>query len=338
MERVRGSTTRAGRTGFPLLILSLAVLWISIACGDQAPLRETDAALAAPRSGKILFVQHGDIYVWENGKTRRLLEVGDAAWPRWSPDGSRIAFVRMGDAYSDLYVVGSDGQGLQRLTRNQPSYTPGSYQYVQNAVWALSPAWSPDGSTIAYVSDLNTLKNFLWLIPASGGTPQRIEASTRLGDNVDQPSFSPDGTKIVFIHRVNREDGLQRRTDLWVVDLRTGALTPLIQGGDGQYAPAWSPDGNWIVYVGRHGEANDLFAIPATGGEPVQLTRSGVVAAPTWSPDGRALAFLQLEGGGFAVYTVDFSIGPDGRPRVGEPKKLFEAESIDAVSGLSWTR
>ncbi|MCX2725941.1 LpqB family beta-propeller domain-containing protein [Thermomicrobium sp. 4228-Ro] len=294
--------------------------------------------MAASPGGRILFVQDGDIAVWENGKIHRLLRLGNAAWPRWSPDGARIAFVRFGDAYSDLYVARSDGQGITQLTRNQPSFTPGSYQYVQNAVWALSPAWAPDGTTIVYVSDLNSLKNFLWLIPADGGTPQRIEASTRLGDNVDQPAFSPDGTRIVFVHRVTREDGLQRRTDLWIVDLRTGELTPLVEGGDGQYAPAWSPDGQWIAYVGRHGEANDLYVVPASGGQPVQLTSTGLVATPTWSPDGRFIAFLQVDGADFAVYAIEFSIGADGTPRTSEPKKLFAVNGIDAVSGLSWTR
>jgi TolB protein len=242
----------------------------------------------------------------------------------------------LGDAYSDLYIADTSTGEIRQLTRNRPPFTPGSYEYVQNAVWALSPAWSPDGQRLVYVSDRNTLKNFLWLIPSAGGTPELIQATTRLGDNVDQPAFSPDGSRIVFIHRVTREDGLQRRTDLWIVDLRSGNLTPLVQGGDGQYAHAWSPDGQWIVYVGRHGESNDLFLVPAMGGQPIQITDSGVVASPTWSPDGRAIAYLQLERDGFAVYVLELRIGADGRPQATEPRKLFTAERIDAVSGLSW--
>ncbi len=339
MERAGRSTTRSRRTGLSLLSVGvLALLFLLGACAPEAAPSDSETLLAASPSGRMLFVQHGDIYVWENGKIRRLLQLGDAAWPRWSPDGTRIAFVRFGDAYSDLYVARSDGQGIVQLTRNQPASTPGSYQYVQDAVWALSPTWAPDGETIVYVSDLNSLKNFLWLIPSAGGTPQRIEASTRLGDNVDQPAFAPDGTRIVFTHRVTREDGLRRRTDLWIVDLRTGELTPLVEGGDGQYAPVWSPDGQWIAYVGRHGEANDLYVVPATGGQPVQLTSTGLVASPTWSPDGRFIAFLQLERDRFAVYTIELSIGPDGMPRAGDPKKLFDGDDIDPVSGLSWTR
>ncbi len=307
---------------------------MAFGCGDTV--EGPDRAIAATANGRILFIQHGDIAVWENGKTRRLLQLGDATWARWSPDGRRVAFVRLGDAYSDLYSADTSTGEIRQLTRNRPPFTPGSYEYVQNAVWALSPAWSPDGQRLVYVSDRNTLKNFLWLIPSAGGTPELIQATTRLGDNVDQPAFSPDGSRIVFIHRVTREDGLQRRTDLWIVDLRSGNLTPLVQGGDGQYAPAWSPDGQWIVYVGRHGESNDLFLVPAMGGQPIQITDSGVVASPTWSPDGRAIAYLQLERDGFAVYVLELRIGADGRPQATEPRKLFTAERIDAVSGLSW--
>lgn len=294
--------------------------------------------VAAATQGKILFVQNGDIFICQNGRIETFLKLGNAAWPRWSPDGSQIVFVRLGDAYSDLYLASTDTRMLRQLTRNQPTSTPGSYAYVQNAVWALSPTWSPDGSLIAYISDLNTLKNFLWLIPAIGGAPQRVEATTRLGDNVDQPSFSPDGTRIVFVHRAMREDGLQHRTDLWIVNLRTGELRPLLQGGDGQYAPSWSPDGQWIAFIGRHNGANDLFVISPEGGEPFQLTTSGTVSSPTWSPDGQMLAYLQLDDDGFSVYVMSFGTDADRRPVKGKPRKLFTASDIDAVSGLSWAR
>lgn len=336
---MRGGTAGAPRNGLRLRRLLLTILaLVTLSCGPaSSAIPEVRQAAAAP-TGKILFVQEGDLYVWENGKTRRLLQFGDAAWARWSPDGSRLAFVRMGDAYSDLYVATADGQNIQQLTRNRPGATPGSYQYVQNAVWALSPAWSPDGRQIAYVSDLNTLKNFLWLIPSTGGSPQRIEASTRLGDNVDQPSFSPDGRKLVFIHRATREDGLQRRTDIWIVDLQTGELTPLVQGGEGQYAPSWSPDGAWIAFIGRHDGSTDLYVVPATGGQPVRLTDSGTVTAPTWSPEGRALAYLQLERDGFVAYSAEFAVDTAGNPHLGQRQKLFASAKIDAVSGLSWTR
>ncbi len=335
MNRV-GNRRRPALTGRLLLCVLAALTMLVTACGEPDPIANPEWVAGAAPKGRILFVQHGDIYLWQDGKIRRLLQLGDAASPSWSPDGSRFAFVRFGDAFSDLYVAGADGQGVRQLTKNQPALQPGSEAYVRNSVWALDPAWMPDGQQIVYVSDLNSAKNYLWLIPSGGGAPRLVQASTALGDNVESPTVSPDGTRIAFAHRTTTDDGLRRRTDLWVLNLSTGELAPLVQGGDGSYAPAWSPDGSWIAYVGRHGEANDLFVVPATGGDPVQLTTTGAVGSPAWSPDGTMIAFLQLEGSTFEVQYVDFTVGADGRPSAGEPKRLFRAEAIDVPSGLSW--
>lgn len=329
---------RRQRTAVARLLLSvvIATVFLAVACGEPDPIANPEWVAGASPKGRILFVQHGDIYLWQDGKIQRLLELGNAASPSWSPDGSWFAFVRFGDAFSDLYVARADGQGMQQLTQNQPPLQPGTQAYVANSVWALDPAWMPDGQRIVYVSDLNSVKNYLWVIPSTGGTPQQIPASTVPGDNVESPAVSPDGTRIAFAHRATTDDGLRRRTDLWILNLTTGEVVPLVQGGDGSYAPAWSPDGNWIAYVGRQGEANNLYVVPSGGGEPVQLTTSGAVASPTWSPDGSMVAFLQLDGGTFEVQYIEFTVEPDGRPRAGEPKRLFEAEAIDAPSGLSW--
>jgi len=329
-RRQRGAVARL------LLSVLMATALLAAACGEPDPIANPEWVAGASPKGRILFVQHGDIYLWQDGKIQRVLELGNAASPSWSPDGSRFAFVRFGDAFSDLYVAGADGQGMQQLTQNQPPLQPGTQAYVANSVWALDPAWMPDGQRIVYASDLNSVKNYLWLIPSTGGAPQQIPASTVPGDNVESPTVSPDGTRIAFVHRATSDDGLRRRTDLWILNLTTGEVEPLVQGGDGSYAPAWSPDGNWIAYVGRQGEANNLYVVPAGGGEPVQLTTSGAVASPTWSPDGTMIAFLQLDGGTFEAQYVEFTVEPGGRPRAGEPKRLFEAEAIDAPSGLSW--
>jgi len=319
-----------------LLGFLLAVIALLSSCGEPDPIANPEWVNAAAPKGRILFVQHGDIYLWHDGRTRRLLDLGDAASPSWAPDGQRFVFVRYGDAYSDLYVADANGQDVKQLTRNRPLLEPGTEAYVRNCVWAFDPVWMPDNQRIVYVSDLNALKNFLWIVEGSGGSPQLIQASATLGDNVESPTVAPDGKRIAFSHRTAANDGLRRRTDIWIVHLDTGQLLPLVQGGDGSYAPAWSPDGAWIAYVARHGDANDLFVVPASGGTPVQLTTVGAVAAPTWSPDGRMIAFLRLEGSAFEVHYVEFAVGLDGQPSASQPKRLFRGEGIDAPSGLSW--
>jgi TolB protein len=111
----------------------------------------------------------------------------------WSPDGSRLAFVSFDDANApacpaascppsgELYVVGSDGSGLRRLTRSKADDE--------------HPSWSPDGSRIAFASgfDVRSEGHAPWLmvIRASGGKPLRIGHATGVID----PSWSPAGVR-----------------------------------------------------------------------------------------------------------------------------------------------
>lgn len=332
------SDARRGRRRWWIgLLLTLAIALVAAACGAPDAALNGNAALGASPKGRILFAQNGDIYVWDNGSIKQLTKVGDASLARWSGDGSRFVFVRSGDAFSDLYVANADGSGMEQLTHNQPQLQPGSEAYVNNSIWALDPAWSPTGEDIAYVSDRGTAKNFLWLMSGLGADPVQVQASTQNGENVEHPSFSPDGTKVVFDQRTGGSD-LQRWTQLWIADLNTGQLQPLLQSDQGTYDPAWSPDGHWVAYVGRNGTANDLWVIPAEGGTPIQLTSSGDVTQPVWSPDGSAIAFMQPDGSSFKVSYVDFSVDPNGAPKASKAHDLFKADAIDAVSGLSWAR
>ncbi|MDI3341517.1 MAG: DPP IV N-terminal domain-containing protein [Sphaerobacter sp.] len=317
----------------PILLLVLGI--VGAACGAPDPLLDGRAAPGAPPRGRILYVKNGDVHVWD-GDSTRITDVGDASYPRWSGDGTRFVFVRTGDAFSDLYVASADGSGMEQLTYHQPPLQPGTQAYVAQAMWALDPVWSRTGDAIAFVSDRNSVKNALWLIPLLGADPVPVSQSTISGENVEHPDFSPDGSQIVFAQRTTGESDLQRWTQLWKVDLNTGALEPLVQSEQGAYAPAWSPDGRWIAYVGRTGTANDIWVVPADGGTPIQLTHLGDVASPAWSPDGTYLAFFRADGASFKAVAAPFRVGADGVPALGNPETLFKDDGIDAVSGMSW--
>ncbi len=317
-----------------LLSLLLAVAALA-ACGTVDPSLSRTAQAGAKPQGRILFAQNGDIYMWDGG-IHQITHVGDASFPTWSSDGNRFVFVRTGDAYSDLYSYNMSTNQMAQLTKNKANAQEGTKVYVDNSVWALDPNWSPASDTIVYVSDLQTAKDFLWLMTGLGNSPHQIAASTINGDNVENPHFSPDGSKVVFVQRTTKLNDTQRTTGLWIVDLSTGKLTPLMNADSGAFDPVWSPDGKWIAFIKRDGTANDLWVIPAAGGQPTQLTQGKMLASPVWSPDGSEIAFFQVDGESFNVSYVNFSTDASGTPSASSVQKLFSGGNIDATSSMSW--
>ncbi len=318
-----------------LFLMALLILAALSACGTPDPSLTRNAQADAKPSGKILFAQNGDIYMWD-GSVHQITHVGDASFPTWSSDGNRFAFIRTGDAFSDLYSYNISTNDMAQLTKNQPQGQEGTKNYVDNAVWALDPNWAPSGDTIAYVSDLQTAKDFLWIMTGLGNPPHQIAASTVNGDNVENPSFSPDGTQLVFTQRTTMQNDTQRTTGLWVVDVSTGKLTSLVTADSGAFDGVWSPDGKWIAFIQRDGAANDLWVVPASGGPPTQLTHGKMLASPVWSPDGSQIAFFEEDGDTFKVSYVSFSVDGSGTPSASSVSKLFSDGNIDATSSMSW--
>jgi len=116
------------------------------------------------------------------------------AYPRWSPDGTKIAFHRYGyqtSSYTqDIYVINSDGAGLQALTTNQP---------IGNAIQNV--AWSPDGQKLAYTKTVGspTWQYQVWVIGSDGSNPHLVDAGSSCDSS--QPEWSPNGSRI-YVTRV----------------------------------------------------------------------------------------------------------------------------------------
>jgi dipeptidyl aminopeptidase/acylaminoacyl peptidase len=249
----------------------------------------------------------------------------DLAWvadPRLAPDGRTAAFVvwgvdREANSYrSAIWLAPVDG------SRPPRRFTSGEKQDV-------APRWSPDGSTLAFLSNRERDAKQLYVIPAAGGEARRL---TDLAEDVSEPVWSPDGTQLAFSARVRdeayeEEDEKKRRprrfTRLqyklddvgWTGDRRRHVFTVAADGSgeprqltDGDYedeAPAWSPDGSRIVFVSARQDdwdtelTNDLYVVAADGGEPEAVTHGdGWYEAPAWSPDGSELA-CRFSPGGF---------------------------------------
>jgi Tol biopolymer transport system component len=230
-----------------------------------------------------------------DGSAPRLL-ARNAAGPAWSPDGRRIAFMRLSPAGWDVYVMNTDGSGQRRLARN---------------AWLAAPAWSPDGRKIAFERprrDRNAegyaINSEIFVVTADGSGERRLTRNTGRDSN---PVWSPDGRRIAF----------ERNWQVSVMNADGSGQRRLTRNGGRNFAPAWSPDGQRIAFERRLGKGRqsgrchacresltyEVHVMNADGSEQQRLTPRG--AKPGWSPDGRTIAFVSKRDGNAEIYVMN---------------------------------
>ncbi len=316
-----------GRIGAGVLATLAGLVLLAV----LAPRGVLPASLRAPSiAGRIAYVIGGNIWIWQGGP-HQVTKTGHDASAVLSADGGRLAYVRNDDSFSDILTQASTGGDPTFLTDNRPSAETGSYQYVQQAVWALMPAWAPDGSRLAYVSDLGFDAPVLWIMAPDGENPHSLTTSPP-NPPLEHPRWSPDGSAIAGTSMGSGKD------EIWSLDLNSGVWNEVAAPADGAYDPAWSPDGAWIAWAQRTGKQTDIWiGPPDRSTPPVQLTQLGRARAPAFSPDGKQLAFVAELGGVFQIYIVDLTVASTG-VTAGTPQQLTDGAGVDAASGISWSR
>ncbi|MGZ7042866.1 MAG: prolyl oligopeptidase family serine peptidase, partial [Thermoanaerobaculia bacterium] len=259
------------------------------------------------------------------------------ASPRWSPDGTRIAFLANAtadkDAKRQIWVLPVSGGEAARIT----DVTRGVQQF----------AWSPDGSQIAYVaaddppkSDAKPLSfevddddylmreeptpSHLWVVASNGGAARRVTSGNWSlpiahppGPAASPLSWSPDGKTIAITRRENAHAGTPNVARVAIVDVASGETRRLTTNDLDETQPAFSPDGShiafWFPRDGKRGSANAIWMTTPAGG-------NGTIATPSldrslfrtiWLPDSKSF----LTGAHDGTTTVYYLVTLDGRAR-----------------------
>ncbi len=295
---------------------------------------------------------------WTRDDILALKTVSD---PQVSPDGRWVAYVvselnlDQSEYQTDIWLVPTAGGEARRLTR---SNLPDEY-----------PRWSPDGKTIAFISErpkpgakpadapkpgdpnADEGKRQIWLIQPDGGEAWMFSDSK---GSVSALEWSRDGKCIAYLAREPKTEERRKKekekddawtpsqmypwTRLWVTDVASRKATQLTGGELHVTGFSLAPDGKRIVIAGQPTPLlpdnfnSDLYLVSITGGRPTPLVkRVGADTGPAWSPDGQWIAFVSQDGRSREWYTNNYVcvVAPSG----GEPRNLTR-DFDERASGL----
>ena len=235
-------------------------------------------------------------------------------FPRFSPDGQTLAFVRFGEV-RDILLVRVAGGEPKRLT------------FDDAMIWGLD--WTPDEAYIIFLSDRQGRKPRLWKVSTSGGQPEPLPTPQDLGYEF---SISHDGHKLAFTQP-------EYNVNIWRYEIPTkagqsSAPTKLIGAADYNASAQFSPDGKRVAFLSSRSGNDEIWVCDRNGSNPRQLTSFHLSpdappdADPHWSPDGREIAFKASPENHAAIYVVSAEGGQPRRVTTDDPE----------VRAPSWSR
>jgi TolB protein len=203
---------------------------------------------------------------------------------------TRLAYVTKAGSSYRLEVADADGEGVQvAFISNEP---------------IISPAWSPDGTKVAYVS-FEAKKPVVYVQNLI--TRERTVIANYKGSN-SAPAWSPDGSKLAI--SLSR-DGL---TQIYTVNANGSGLQRLTTTSGIDTEPQFSADGQYIYFLSDRSGGPQIYRMSAGGGDAKRVTFNGSYnITPRISPDGKTLAYISRREGKFQLYSLDLASGQEQR-------------------------
>jgi len=208
-----------------------------------------------------------ELYI-QNVKTRRTKRIASYQGlnnaPAWSPNGEKLALTLSKDGNPEIYILDVKSNKLTRVTRNYAIDT--------------EPAWLPNGKGLVFTSDRGGGPQLYQVDLGRRGAKGKLKRLTYEGSYNARASVSPDGKKVVMVHRV---DGAFH---IGVLDLKTEHLTVLTDSNLDE-SPSFAPNGSMIIYATEYDDKGVLSAVSVDGRAKQRLSfQQGDVREPAWSP------------------------------------------------------